>query len=56
MLTEIIIPMSITDENANSSWNLPAINTMSAVCGKNLQTKVGMAHTNEVRTSAKSKA
>jgi hypothetical protein len=54
MLTEVIIPMSITEEHANSSWNLPAINTMSAVYGKNLLTEVGMAPTNEVRTSAKS--
>jgi hypothetical protein len=55
MLTEVIIPMSITEEHANSSWNLPAINTMSAVYGKNLLTEVGMAPMlNEVRTSAKS--
>jgi hypothetical protein len=31
MLNEVIIPMSITEEYANSSWNLPAINSMSAV-------------------------
>jgi hypothetical protein len=47
MLTEVIIPMSITEEHANSSWNLPAINTVSAVDGKNLLTEVGMAPTNE---------
>jgi hypothetical protein len=54
MLTEVIIAMSITEEHAKSSWNLPAINTMSAIYGKNLLTEVGMAHTNEVHNWAKS--
>jgi hypothetical protein len=43
MLTEVIIPMSVTEEHTNSSWNLSAINRVSAVDGKNLLTEVGMA-------------
>jgi hypothetical protein len=43
MLTKVIIPMSVTEEHANSSWNLSPINTVSAVDGKNLLTEVGMA-------------
>jgi hypothetical protein len=46
MLTEVIILMSITEEHATSSWNLLAINKLSAVYGKNLPNEVGTAHTN----------
>jgi hypothetical protein len=60
MLTEVIIPMSVTEEHANSSWNLPSINTVSAVNGKNLLTEFDTTPTNEewtlislVRISAK---
>jgi hypothetical protein len=34
MLTEVIIAMSFVEENGNSSWNLPAMNTMSAADAK----------------------
>jgi hypothetical protein len=47
VLIEVIIPMSISEEHANSSWNLPAINTAFAEGGKNLLTEVGMAPINE---------
>jgi hypothetical protein len=44
MLTEAIVPMSVTEEQANSSWNLPTIYTMPAVYGKNLLTKLHGTH------------
>jgi hypothetical protein len=34
--------MSITEEHASASWNLPVINTMFAADGKNLLTEVGI--------------
>jgi hypothetical protein len=50
MLTEVVIPMSITEELTNSSWNLLAVNMVSAVDGKNLLNEVGMASTNQELT------
>jgi hypothetical protein len=47
MLTEVIILISLTEEHANSSWNLLPINTVSAVDDKNPLAEVGMAPTNE---------
>jgi hypothetical protein len=47
MLTEVIIPMSATEEHASASWNLQSINTVFAVDGQNLVTEVGMTPTNE---------
>jgi hypothetical protein len=44
--TEVVItPMSFTEVHANSSWNLPSTNTVSAVDGKYLLglTEVDMA-------------
>jgi hypothetical protein len=35
--------MSVTEEQVNLSWNLPAINTTSAVDDKNRLIEVGMA-------------
>lgn len=43
MFTEVIIPMSITEEHSNSSLNIPAINAVSAVDGKHLLIEVDMA-------------
>jgi hypothetical protein len=47
MLTEINIPMSDTEEHANSSWNLPSVNRVTAIDGKNVQTEVVLAPTND---------
>jgi hypothetical protein len=47
MLNEVIIPVSSTENHANSSWNLPAVNAMSAVDGKNLLTELSWHGTHQ---------